>query len=66
MAAPFLLHWYDRDPGPDAVTLNVAVAGAVTVWLWGCVVIAGSGLVTVKSSEFEAPPPGGGFVTTTV
>ena len=28
-------------------------------------VIAGTGLLTVKLTEFEAPPPGDGFVTTT-
>jgi hypothetical protein len=28
-------------------------------------VIVGTGLLTVKFIEFEAPPPGDGFVTTT-
>ena len=28
-------------------------------------VIAGTGLLTVKLSELDAPPPGEGFVTTT-
>ena len=28
-------------------------------------VMAGTGLLTVKLIEFEAPPPGEGFVTTT-
>ena len=28
-------------------------------------VIAGTGFLTVKLTEFEAPPPGDGFVTTT-
>jgi hypothetical protein len=39
MAAPFLYHWYEREPIPAAVTLNVAVAGAVTVWFCGWAVI---------------------------
>jgi hypothetical protein len=28
-------------------------------------VIAGAGLLTVKFTEFDAPPPGDGFITTT-
>jgi hypothetical protein len=29
------------------------------------IVIVGTGLFTVKLTEFDAPPPGAGFVTTT-
>ena len=43
VAPPSLLdcHWY-ASVVPVAVTLKVAVAGAVTVWSAGCTVIAGA------------------------
>jgi hypothetical protein len=42
MTPPFLFHSYKRGAVPVPVTLNVAVAGAVTVWLGGWVLIEGS------------------------
>ena len=39
--APFFFHLYERGVVPVADTLNVAVAGAVTVWFCGWEVIEG-------------------------
>jgi hypothetical protein len=50
---PFLFHWYDRGVVPVAVTLNVAVAGAVTVWLCGWALIEGA---TTGGGGEELPP----------
>jgi hypothetical protein len=43
MAVPFLLRWYERGAVPVTVTLNVAVAGAVTAWLCGWALTVGGG-----------------------
>ena len=59
MAVPFSFHWYDSGAVPVAVTLNVAVDGAVTVWFCGCVVIEGAtdeGVVEEAVEELPPPP----------
>jgi hypothetical protein len=48
---------------PVAVTVNVAVCPAVTVWFTGCVVITGAGF-TVSVAEALVTVPAV-FVTTT-
>ncbi len=52
IAALFLLHWYVMGAVPVAATVNEAVFPAITVWLAGCVVIAGATveLVTVSTA----------------
>jgi len=46
---------------PDAAAVNVAVAGAVTVWLAGCVVMVGaaSGGLTVRVAADDVTEPTG-------
>jgi hypothetical protein len=59
MAVPFLLHWYVRGAVPLAATVNEAVFPAITVWLAGCVVIAGAteALVTVSRAALLVALP---------
>src|SRR5260370_18540811 len=42
MFTPFFCHWYVSGAVPAAVTVNVAVCPAVTVWFAGWVVIVGA------------------------
>jgi hypothetical protein len=59
IAAPFLLHWYVMGAVPLAVTVKEAVFPAITVWLAGCVVIAGAteALVTVSTAALLVALP---------
>jgi hypothetical protein len=50
IGAPFLLHWYVSGAVPVAATVNEAVFPAITVWLAGCVVMAGATVVLVTVS----------------
>ena len=45
--------------------VKVCAAAAAVAEVGESVVIVGTRLLTVKLTEFEAPPPGMGFVTTT-
>ena|SRR5260370_167273 len=53
MFTPFFCHWYVSGAVPAAVTVNVAVCPAVTVWFAGWVVIVGAAdpAVAVPASE---------------
>ena len=42
IGALFLLHWHVSGVVPVAATVNEAVFPAITVWLAGCVVMAGA------------------------
>ena len=55
MATPSRVHWYPR-PLPVAVTLNVAVAPAVTLRAAGCDVMAGAPM-TVSVAPLLATLP---------
>ena len=57
---PFSFHWYVSGVVPLAATLKVAVAGAVTLWLLGCVVIDGAVLEGVGEGEGEGVGVGAG------
>jgi len=57
MAAPFWFHWYERGAVPLALTLNVAVAGAVTVWLCGWALIEGVTAGDAGGGELPPQPP---------
>ena len=56
-AAPFWFHWYERGAVPVALTLNVAVAGAVTVWLCGWTLIEGVTAGDAGGGELPPQPP---------
>jgi hypothetical protein len=45
--------------------VRVCAAAPAVAELGERLVMVGAGLLTVKFTEFEAPPPGAGFVTTT-
>jgi hypothetical protein len=64
IAAPFRNHWYINVPEPEATTLNVAVAGAVTVWLTGCARIVGTVFTVSVAAVLVTDPTV--FVTITV
>jgi hypothetical protein len=59
IAVPLLLHWYVNGPVPVATTVNVAAFPAITVWLAGCVEIAGAtvALVTVSTAALLVALP---------
>jgi hypothetical protein len=49
----------------DPFTVSVNPPEPASVLVGKIVVIAGTGLFTVKFTEFEVPPPGAGLVTVT-
>ena len=66
MFTPFFCHWYVSSAVPAAVTVNVAVCPAVTVWFAGWVVIVGAtgAAFTVSVADALVTVPAV-FVTTT-
>lgn len=70
MDAPFLYHWYERELVPVALTENVAVAGAVTVWLCGWVLNAGPFWASVgcerPTTSGSKTERSGGFIANSV
>src|SRR5258705_3241556 len=67
MFTPFFCHWQASGAVPAAVTVNVAVCPAVTVWFAGCVVIVGAtgAAFTVSVADALVTVPAV-FVTTTL
>src|SRR5260370_20689150 len=67
MFTPFFCHWYVSGAVPAAVTVNVAVCPAVTVWFAGWVVIVGAtgAALTVSVADALVTVPAV-FVTTTL
>jgi hypothetical protein len=62
-----VLSRFTRAPDPKPLPVIVTVAGEVPALNeYGEMdITSGTGLSTVRLTEFEAPPPGAGFVTTT-
>ena len=57
MATPFFFHWWVKGPVPLAVTENVAVCPAVTVWFAGCNVTIGATRAEVFAPETNPEHP---------